>query len=282
MQALFARFGLSWLWPFGSPSVPTESQNPTPTRTSVAELAPAPEPVRFVGRRPDTMAELRPWMEGALTGYYGCRVTVPPPPDLDGWRAVFKTYQLYLVYVPSIEVRPSRGHGLRFDSSITSDRDVERIPLPGRWMLFETIHPSSMGHAKEGERSWDQLARFVEVGYQRQTSHTYLSDTLLPQISSHFRNLPGTVQLPSVEETQFFSGFLEYLGRRDVTDEPVPEPWSHRYGRDDWEWARNLCDGGKGALVVQPGFSGVLVDRRWRDHLQRLGRNMTFRIVIHL
>jgi len=101
-------------------------------------------------------------------------------------------------------------------------------------------------------------------------------------LSRHLRILGGNVLLPSAEEVEFACGLLAFLSRRDVTDMGSMNPWNNV--RSEFEWTRNRCDSGEGALLVRPNsVSRVIdVDRKWRDcpeDGEYPGAN--FRLVVH-
>lgn len=280
MQALLARLRLSRLWPFGStPSDLAVAERPAPPPAPPPEL----EPVRFIGRPPPMTdrERFRAWHEDALAGFYGVRVAVPPPPAFSAWHGrVFEEHSLHPLFFPGREPVSAEeagrtsskdwapfGRHVRLNSSIGPDRDLERIPLSGRWGALEVRHASNFG---EGRDPFAKLA----VGYKRKVTHGYLMDGAMSILNRYFVNFGGTVTVPSVEETVFARNFFQFLGRRDVTDQDQPDPWG------GWEWARNRCDQGQGALVVK-GCGGIEADRRWRDHTCILGADIPFRIVIH-
>ncbi len=228
--------------------------------------------------------QLHCWMQAVYDSMHliedSPKVLVPEPPSLNQkQRRAFSKYKLMLVYIPAWEeyeypesfVKPFWGQYL-------DERQVQRIPLPGRWVAIETIAKPDY---KEGVYQDDRL--MVDIEVQTRFLHPHsgkgegddIEEDLLSKIASRLALKGGQqVQLPTVEIWNFVGNLFNWLVTH--TNVTLPDLGS----TNSWEWTTNSFSSEDRLLVGAHGRDGLAdVDRFLRvERHDRVG----FRVLVTL
>lgn len=208
---------------------------------------------------------LRVWMQDALSEFLGFAVKVPEPPKLNRRQTrAFRKYGFRLFFLPAIGedrypahiIKPAWGKYLDVGQ-------IERIPLPSRWVPVETIvKPDwSAGHYPD-----DRLMR--DIGLSTRFGHPHsgkgegddIVEDILPKIAGKLGLPPESVMLLSAEEVNFLGTFWNWL--RMNRGENLPDLGS----TNSWEWVRNSFGSDLRLVVGARAHEGLAcVHRRWHD-----------------
>lgn len=182
----------------------------------------------FFDRMPSDIQKLGQWMEHALSQFLGFPVKVPEPPKLNRRQTrAFRKYGLRLFYVPAITEDQYPDHMVKPDwNRFLSGKQVERIPLPGRWIAFETIKkPDYIDKVYPYDRLMDTISvsvasRFDHKYFDREGGSFDIHTGFLPKIAKILGFERDKVRLPSAEIWNFIANFMNWL--REHTGEDFP------------------------------------------------------------
>lgn len=211
----------------------------------------------FVGK--NWRAELHVWTKEVMNAFLGFHVEVPEPPDLDqNQRGLLKKYGFKLFFVPAIFERQFPSHMVMLDSTrfLRLDVTAQVLPLPGKWVAFETIRKPN---CQEGRYPDDQLMEDIRV--ETRFNHPYsgkgggddLVGHILPKVANVLGMESSWIQLPSAEIWNFLGNFMNWL--RENTGETLQDLGS----TNSWEWCFNSCGLG-GFLIVGSCLHDGLAD----------------------
>lgn len=192
----------------------------------------------------------------------GMRVDVPPVPKLTPkQKKSLERFGFRLFFIPAITedaypagfVKPAWGKYLDVSQ-------IERRPLPGKWVAIETI--SKPNWNDPAGYSEDRLAAAVKLERRFNVSFDDLHQGGILEKIAKVTGFPKKgVRLPSAEEWNFLGNlFLAILSLRG---EVLPDLGS----TDSWEWCENTYESDGRLLAGSRECGGLAgVDRGWPDH----------------
>jgi len=202
----------------------------------------------------------------------GGRIIVPPAPPrltVKQHKSVEK-FQLLLVYIPALTedrypacfVKPDWCGNLK-------TADVERKPLQGQWVAFETIKKphwdDPIGYPD------DRLATVLKLKSRFGVSWVDLKNGLLERVAKITGFPKKGTRLCTVEEWNFVANLINWLREHRGMD--LPDLGSTR----SWEWCENSCDASGWLIVGRSGHGGLAaVDYDWHDGRDGLGFRVLF------
>lgn len=171
---------------------------------------------------------------------------------LGHWIPVFLPANLTEADYPAEFVKPDWGKYLTVSS-------IQRRPLPGRWVMVETIGKPNWNDQNGYGNGNDSLGKALGLTTRFRVSWDGIKDTHLKNLAkSHFGLSKKAVRLPTAEEWNLIGNLFLWLNRH--RNMALPDLGS----TDSWEWCENAC-GVDYRLVVGYRDNGGLagVGGRW-------------------
>ncbi|MFA4845019.1 MAG: hypothetical protein WC654_00465 [Patescibacteria group bacterium] len=235
----------------------------------VAEQATAAD--RLLSLRPPNLMtktwreDLHSWMQTVMDAFLGFHVEIPEPPMLNrSQRRSLVKYGFRLFFVPAIEENQYPKHMVKPNwGKYLAVAQIERVPLPGKWVAIETIGKPNY---QDGKYPDDKL--MADTGIASRFNHP-VSDKgegddivldFLPKVAKILGPLPGGIQLPTVEIWNFIANLFLWLNSH--CGEKLPDLGA----TSSVEWCANRYDS-RDALFVGDSYGGSLayVHWLWRD-----------------
>lgn len=141
----------------------------------------------------------------------GRKIEIPAIPKLKGkTKKAIERYKLMLVFLPEITEDDYPQDFVRLEWNRFSDRSkIEYRPLPGRWVLVETIAKPSwldvMGYQH------DNLGTDLNLTTRFKIARDSLTATILPRAAKLFGLAPLAVRLPTAEEWNLVGNVFLWL-----------------------------------------------------------------------
>lgn len=230
------------------------------------------DPTRWRPRSVDIPAlevdSLRLWMQNVYNAL-GIQCEVPLPPVLTPrQKKSMKKYGFRLFFIPAVteERYQAKFVTLNWAKYLTLE-SIERQPLPGRWVVVETI--SKPNYDDPAGYPNDALARALKLTQRFAVSWDDLHNEggLLSRIAK-ITGLPKkSTRLPTAEEWNFLGNLFLWLNAN--RNESLPDLGS----TNSWEWTENSYGSGRRLIVGGRGYGGLsYVYCRWHySHYDRIG-----------
>lgn len=232
-------------------------------------------------------ANLRGWMEEVLAAFLGFKVEVPEPPKLNRKQSrALKKYGFRMFFIPAITEEQYPEHIVTPEWGFGEYCNLERIPLPGRWIAIETIERQDVD---DDSREDDVLMPDIKVesrfgrpctGNRFPEERGSVVDEVLPLVSRRlgFGERPEDVMVPSIEEWNFLGNLFIWLVAN--RDEKLPDLGD---GGEYWEWCRNSGGTLVGSYSADEGSGEVKgIENLVPGQGDEPHDLASFRIIVHL
>lgn len=181
----------------------------------------------------------------------GRAIAVPPVPTLKSkTKKAVEVYRLMPVFLPVITekdypesfIKPNWGKHLTVSN-------IQRRPLPGRWVLVETIQkPAYNDPQGYGD---DPLAKALGLVSRFSISWDTLHETHHPATAKLLGLSKRAVRLPTAEEWNMVGNLFLWLNaNRNMSLQDLGST-------DSWEWCENAYGGAGRLLVGGRGYGGL-------------------------
>lgn len=213
----------------------------------------------------------RAFWEACWEEILGRKIEVPPPPKLkERTKKAIERYRLLLMFLPIISendypdnfVKPVWGRYLDVSK-------IARKPLPGRWVLIETITKPNWDDPRGyGE---DPLGQDLQLMTRFRISWEHLTAILMPQAAKLFGLVRNAVREPTAEEWNLIANLFLWLKANRGID--LPDLGSTK----SWEWCLNKFGSGIRLIVGSRDDGGLSdVGGDWSD---RRNGSIAFRVL---
>ena len=201
------------------------------------------------------LADPRAFWEQVWEAILGKQVNVPPVPRLKAkTKKATEEYLLMLLFLPAITeadypaefVKPAWSKHLTVSS-------IQRRPLPGRWVIVETIRKPNWNDPQGYGDGNDPLTKALGLAKRFAISWNTLHETHFPATAKLLGLSKKAVRLTTTEEWNLIGNLFLWLNRhRNMT---LPDLGS----TNSWEWCENAYDD-DARLVVGSREGGGLAD----------------------
>lgn len=191
------------------------------------------------------------------------KIIVPPFPrlkqktmeaitgGLGTWMPIFLPNGLTEEDYPESFIKPDWGKRLTV-------ANIQRRPLPGRWVLVETIQKPDYTDLKGYGNGNDPLAQAIGLPFRFEIPWNTLKNSHLPAAAKLLGLSKKAVRLPTAEEWNLIGNLFLWLNKNRNMN--LPDLGS----TNSWEWCENTYGGGDWLLVGSRGCGGLAgVSCRW-------------------
>ncbi|MBI4098590.1 MAG: hypothetical protein HY437_00980 [Candidatus Magasanikbacteria bacterium] len=193
------------------------------------------------------------------------RITIPPlvmkqktvgattSGNLGEWFPIYLPKGLTAADYPADFVKPA------WDTYLTVS-DIQRRPLPGRWVVLETIRKPDYDDSQGYGNGNDPLA--VALGLKKRFGISWddLHKSHLPKVAKLLGLSKKAVRLTTAEEWNLIGNLFLWLNRHRNMN--LPDLGS----TNSWEWCENSCGDGSRLVVGRRGSGGLaVVGIHWHD-----------------
>lgn len=190
-------------------------------------------------------------------------------------------FGLIPVFCPAGELEQvvGSGHGDRYIFPAWGKRinesEIERRPLPGRWILIETV-PKPDWNNPAGYNADDKVAKLLGLEKRFATGWDTLHDGRLNKLAGVWGlSSFDTIRLPTAEEMNWVGNLFPLANRTMGTNLP------NLGATASWEWCENRHGSiGHHLVFGHSGFGGLsAVLKGWRESCERTLSLVGFRVL---